>query len=136
MGDLLELADDSLLRATSHFPPNVSRVFFPGHTARSVVDEIVTSYSNHIFIQMSKSEGQSNSVLEAMARRSLALVSPGCNMNSAFLERALIEVSPANLYAFLAQTIVSSEFPTTNPVQYLERYHSYQSVEDCFLPYL
>ena len=116
--------------------PNVSRVFFPGHIMRSSVDELVSLYSNHIFLQMSKSEGQSNSVLEALARRSLSLVSPGCNMSSAFQERALLEVTPSHLYAFLVDAICMSKFPVTYPLQYLERHHSYRSVKDCFLPLL
>jgi len=50
------------------------------------------SYSNSIFIQMSHSEGLSNSILEALARGSLVIVSRGCNLNFLAKKKCLLEV--------------------------------------------
>ena len=85
---------------------------------------------------MSKTEGQSNSVLEAMARRSVVIVSPGCNMKTASYEDALLEVSTNNLSNFLESILTSSDLPSVQPTQYLQRHHSYKSVRTRFLPFL
>ena len=47
------------------------------------MNNIVKAFDQSFFVQMSYSEGQSNSILEGMARGSVCIVSEGCNMQKA-----------------------------------------------------
>jgi len=133
---LVEVSNEPIQQFSHTQFPESSFVCFPGHISRSSVDKNVTSYSKHVFLQMSTTEGQSNSVLEAMARRSLVIVSPGCNMKSASREDALLEVTSNNLCNILESLLSSPEFPMVYPTQYLERHHSFEAVKSQFLPLL
>ena len=57
-----------------------SRIFFAGYKEINEVNNIVKAFDQSFFVQMSYSEGQSNSILEGMARGSICIVSEGCNM--------------------------------------------------------
>ena len=73
------------------------RIFFPGFKNIKEVNNLINNYSQSVFVQMSYSEGQSNSILEAMARASICLVSEGCNMHMAFKEDAIVITDESNI---------------------------------------
>ena len=79
------------------FDKPAQRVFFPGYMEINAVDELIKQYQESYFMQMSYSEGQSNSILEAMARGSTCIVSEGCNMQKAKEHDSIIIANEHNL---------------------------------------
>ena len=84
---------------------------------------------------MSYSEGQSNSILEAMARGSICVVSKGCNMDKASNAKAVIITDENNISNDI-NNIFSKEKTyeelANNQILFLEENHSVQKFADDF----
>ena len=111
------------------------RVFFLGYQDIRAVDALINEYEKSIFIQMSFSEGQSNSILEAMARGSVCLVSEGCNMQDARKYNAIFVTDEINFETDLQYLLTNNqkfEEIKEKQISFLENYHSFQNIANNF----
>ncbi len=111
------------------------RIFFPGYLNIKNVNKLNENYQNSIFVQMSYSEGQSNSILEAMARGSICLISEGCNMETAYKQNALLITDEENLANDINRILINEELRKNiirNQRFYLEKYHSAEKIAEEF----
>ena len=108
-----------------------NKEFSFGYLDIQKVNELIKKYQNNIFIQMSYSEGQSNSILESMARGSICLVSEGCHMDNANKKNALKITDEKNLAndinrLFNEQNL--QKFIKKNQLIYLKENHSSEKI--------
>ena len=111
------------------------RVFFLGYQDIRAVDALINEYEKSIFIQMSFSEGQSNSILEAMARGSVCLVSEGCNMQDARKSNAIFVTDEINFETDLQYLLTNNqkfEEIKEKQISFLENFHSFQNIANSF----
>ena len=114
---------------------NAKRIFFPGFKNINEVNNLIKNFNQSIFIQMSYSEGQSNSILEAMARGSICLVSKGCNMNIANKENSIVIANELNILKNINSLLNDSDRFNrikNNQKKYLINNHSYKKISQEF----
>jgi len=112
-----------------------NRIFFAGYMEIDEVNKLIKSYDQTFLIQMSYSEGQSNSILEAMARGSVCLVSKGCNMQKASKANAIKITNKENFTNDLNFLLTHKDtFMEINKQQYLflNKYNSFKKIANDF----
>lgn len=112
-----------------------NKVFFPGYLDIDEVDELAKHYQESIFIQMSYSEGQSNSILEAMSRGSVCIVSEGCNMQIAKDLNSIIVSNKYKLKKDIKNLITEEKLfkkIKNNQHKYLKDFHSLKQISNQF----
>tara|TARA_Y100000589_G_C27193437_1_gene645756 strand:+ start:2988 stop:4172 length:1185 start_codon:yes stop_codon:yes gene_type:complete len=112
-----------------------NRIFFAGYKEIDEVNNLIKSYEKTFLIQMSHSEGQSNSILEAMARGSVCIVSKGCNMQKASKVNAIKITNEENFTEDLNYLLNNKDaFIEMNKNQYifLNKHNSFKNIAEDF----
>ena len=114
---------------------NKKSVCFPGYLNIKEVDKLIKNYQESIFIQMSYSEGQSNSILEAMARGSICIVSQGCNMQNAKNLNSIIITKDSEVQKEINKLLKNNMLIKKlrdNQYRYLREFHSLKKISKQF----